>query len=216
MTPEPNTVDFDAMPDGAQHHAGEAPAIAPERIPVPVSTPAMGQLPRNGSRLATGGGDDDMLVEFYFNPVTGQDHCKMSAPGETRYAEWDQPVREQDKRRFPHAWNAFCTNSDQFEGQTRLEECAWVDPGLRNVLQHNGVHTMEHLAGVKDSTIHAIGPGVRQLRERAAQEVAAKNDASEASELRAQVAALSKQVQALTEAKKPRSRRKAQPETAAA
>lgn len=116
------------------------------------------------------GGDEQLYVEFYKNPSDGLDHIKMMIPGDKTFMP-DYIADERYQRRFPRQWEAYKTQKDQFEGQTRLEELAWVDPATRNHYNSFGIFTLEGLAQISDGNLSNLGPEARTFRERAQSEV---------------------------------------------
>lgn len=116
------------------------------------------------------GGDENLYVEFYKNPTDGMDHIKMMIPGDKTFMP-DYIADERYQRRFPRQWEAYKSQKDQFDGETRLEEIAWIDPATRTHYNSFGIFTVEGLASVSDGNLSNLGAEARKFRERAAAEV---------------------------------------------
>lgn len=190
---------------------------------------AQATVPAGGGTVKTvvHGGDENLYVEFYKNPEDGKDHIKMRIPGDKHFAP-DFLADERYQRRFPQQWEAYQNQNDQFEGQTRLEEVAWINEGMRHHLQSFGVFTIDALAKVIDGNLSNIGHGARELRERAKEHLATAQKAAafdtaqaEKAELQGTLEAMQKQMaemqKQLAEQQKPKRRgRQPKAETAAA
>jgi hypothetical protein len=170
----------------------------------------------NGQRVLHGS-DEELFVTFYKNALSGKDHVKIRFPGD-KHSTYDQPVKEKDKRRFAHAWDAYENQLERFPGQTRLEEVAWVDEATRLSLQAAGVFTVEQLAAVTDGNLEGIGMGARGLRAKAQQEAARTAAAKKVGEIdqekaamAARVAELENKLQTLTRGVSQRDGRNAKP-----
>lgn len=142
------------------------------------------------------GSDRDNNAEFYMHPRAGVPYCRMVFGGD-KTKEWDQPVRDIDKKRYPVAWANFEQGLERFHGQTRLEEWAAVDEGLRRHLNYNNIFTVEQVAGISDSNLDTLGPGSLEIRAKAQEMIAEKEKQAafepmqaEINELRAQIAAM--------------------------
>lgn len=120
------------------------------------------------------GVDDNLFVRFYHNPVTDLDHIEINVPGDKHFRP-DRPVTEEDKLRFERQWKAYSEGLDEFEGQTLLEDVAWVDVGTRRLLNSISVFTVDGLAAVNDGNLRHVGHGARTLRERARKFVAERD-----------------------------------------
>ena len=156
-------------------------------------------------------GDESLSIRFYKSARDGLDHVEITVPGDHTFAP-DFVVDERYKQRFSQQWEAYKNELDQFAGQTRLETCAWMDPGLLRDLKRNNIHTAEHLAGLSDTVIgKSIAPGLRQLRDKAVEHLAEKEKTSGYDELKAELAALRAQVATTgkEDSKTPRRGRKA-------
>lgn len=163
------------------------------------------------------GDDSNLFVEFYKDARTGEDFIHMIAPGD-KMTDWRQPVRETHKQRFPAQWEAYQNQKDQFAGQTRLEEVAWLDEATNHQLRAVGVFTLEQLAAVSDGNLANIGHGATHLRERARKEVDDKRKVeefekkdAETQELREQLLALQRQVSDMAVARQAQPKRRGRP-----
>ena len=132
--------------------------------------------------------------EFYKHPLTGEHHIKFLIPGDPTFAP-DFLADEHYQNKYPEQWDRYIKNEDQLEGQTRLNEVAWIDEAARNVLHGLSVQTIEQLANVPDGRLGAIGMGARDLRNKAVQHV---KDAEDLVKFR--------QAMAATEQAKPKAR----------
>jgi len=150
-------------------------------------------------RMAPSKADENLFVEFYRNPVDGLDYVRIRIPGDRLF----QPVFQADdyyKQRFARQWDEYTNNRRQFAGQTLLIECGWVDEGMREHLDYYGIKTVEALASLSDSNMQALGPNMRQLRDKAREETAAREKAAQYDEVKAEMEALRAEVAAKTDA----------------
>ena len=112
-----------------------------------------------------------MIPEFYECPITGEERVKIMYPGD-QLREPHFVASLEYQVRFPVEWRAFKEQTDQFEGQTRIENVAWIDPASHNAFKALHIHTVEALANVDDTNIGNIGiMNARKLRERAEEHV---------------------------------------------
>ena len=108
-----------------------------------------------------------MIPEFYECAITGEERVKIMYPGD-QLREPHFMASLEYQVRFPVEWRAFKEQTDQFEGQTRIENVAWIDPASHNAFKALHIHTVEALANVDDTNIGNLGiMGARKLRERA-------------------------------------------------
>ena len=68
-----------------------------------------------------------MIPEFYECAITGEERVKIMYPGD-QLREPHFVASLEYQVRFPVEWRAFKEQTDQFEGQTRIENVAWIDP----------------------------------------------------------------------------------------
>ena len=108
-----------------------------------------------------------MIPEFYECPISGETRVKIMYPGD-QLREPHFMASLEYQVRFPVEWRAFKEQTDQFEGQTRIENATWIDPASHNAFKALHIHTVEALANVDDVNIGGLGiMGARKLRERA-------------------------------------------------
>ena len=145
------------------------------------------------ARMAPSKEDEKLFVEFYRDPLDEKEYVRIKIPGDKLF----QPVFPADdhyKSRFARQWNEYVNDRSQLEGQTLLNECGWINEGMREHLNYYGVKTIEHLAGMSDSNMQALGPNMRQVRDKARNEVAARQKAAEYDNVRAEMDALRAEV----------------------
>ena len=131
-----------------------------------------------------------MIPEFYECAITGEERVKIMYPGD-QLREPHFMASLEYQIRFPVEWRAFKEQTDQFEGQTRIENVAWIDPASHNAFKALHIHTVEALANVDDTNIGNLGiMGARKLRERAVEHVTTQRKAADHDNLQAQIDAL--------------------------
>ena len=174
--------------------------------PGDLSLPQVQQHRMAHMRAAAEEGDESLMVEFYRNPVDGEDHIRIRIPGDKLYQP-DFLATDYYKGRFALQWAAYQNQRSQFEGQTLLTECAWIDEGLRGELATFGVMTVEGLSGISDGNLDHIGPGARMLRDRARHYVEEREklkafdaQAEENEKLKTQLADMAARLEALEKA----------------
>ncbi|MGI9417174.1 MAG: hypothetical protein ACR2RA_04980 [Geminicoccaceae bacterium] len=144
------------------------------------------------------GADAEAMVQFYKDPATGEDFIHLRFPGDKTF-EPRRAVKETDKQRWPQQWDAYSRGTDQLEGQTRLEDLAWVDEATRRQFQALGIFSLEHLSAVTDGNLGNLGHGGRFFRDRAQQELAEKMKAGQADAAQAEARALRAELAELRE-----------------
>lgn len=129
-------------------------------------------------------------------------------------AEVHRPVRDEDKRRFPFAWQEYEKGQKSHaERGTQLAELGMDAPTIRQ-MQARNVFIVEDLALVNDIHLQNLGAGAREWRHKARAFVAARQpvaaNTNEVAELRAQLAeavgllkAQGEQIAVLNEKRKP-------------
>ena len=140
-------------------------------------------------------------VRFYRNQVDDLDHVQIRYPGDKLNAP-DFKAEDMHKRRWPEQWKAYEEGRDQFDGQTLIENVPWIDPALHDHLRSIGIPTLEMLAASTDLNLDSIGMGGRKMRDRAKEEVEAKQKAAGFDEQQAQIDTLQAQINDLL-AKQP-------------
>jgi len=131
------------------------------------------------------------------------DFVRIQTPGDTRTSVY-RKASEQDKQRFPRAWEAYQKGLEAPEEGTPIDQWPQVSAAQVRELRHVHVRTVENLAALSDGSIQHLGPGYQQLRQQARQylDAADKNAnatalARENDELREQVRLLKEQNEAL-------------------
>ncbi len=112
------------------------------------------------------GGQDEAFVEFYRNPVADADYIRKEFPGD-RFFKVDRPVTEEDRLEYARKWALYQQSEDQTKGQTRLRNVAWLDEAMKARLAEKRVFTLEQLAGLTDTHLDHLGPGVAKVRDKA-------------------------------------------------
>ena len=138
-------------------------------------------------------------VEFYHNAVDNKDHIRVYV-SKNSIPDW--VVDESHKQRWPDQWRAYETESDQFAGQTRLEDVPWVDGVVVAKLRTAGIRTLEGLAEANDNTISHLGIRDDRFRDRAIVEVTERETAKQAATIQAENEQLNKRIAALEAAAK--------------
>lgn len=141
-------------------------------------------------------GDAGLHVQFYdrevIDPIAPEigrheavkrtvPFCKIVIPGDKNFI-WDQPVRQEDKERFPRHWLAYTMNREP-EGQifgTPLKQWNTDDPtGLTEnqliELQAMRFQTVEQIARANDMQLQRMGMGAEGLKVKAQAYLEGKN-----------------------------------------
>ena len=95
-------------------------------------------------------GDKALGVEFYRHPVDGQDHVRITIPGDDKTRP-DELATDHYKMRFKRQWRVYKGELEEFDGQERIETVSWIDPGLLHDMKRANIHTVEQLANMSDS-----------------------------------------------------------------
>lgn len=196
--------------------------------PTMFSGSRVGQFSGNGVAPVVHADDAALLVQFYMHAVrqgaasekAGRDIFKDEEYVWIRFAgdrtkEIRRPVDHEgrnghapDSERWPKAWMAFKNSQAQVHEGTPLESFPLL--GTSTVLNFKAynIHTVEQLASVPDSTIHNLGTGAMDLREKAKAWLKAASDASAVTQMQselakrdADIAALKQQITELAKAK---------------
>lgn len=140
-------------------------------------------------------------------------HVRIRVAGNDK-EEFFGPVREEHKKRFPEAWEAFQKGCEVAKSGTPLERWGRVTPSLNRHLKNLNCYTVEDVASISDIGLQKIGPGGNELRREAqkflsvnqtAADVARLDDLSaENVTLKEQLAELQRQVGALMAAQAPK------------
>ena len=168
------------------------------------SIPTFTDLPENGQWMEPDKADEALNVKFYRNPVTGDDHIEIANPGDERTVH-DTTATDFYKRRFSRQWANYQAQLDNYAGQIRLETVSWIDPGMINEMIRFGIHTVEQLSQMSDSSISQTNMiGLMSFREKAIKHLADHQKSSEYDELKATNAELMKRLEALEQAPQKR------------
>ena len=142
-------------------------------------------------------GDKALHVEFYKHPVDGQDHIRITIPGDNK-TQPDYLATDHYKMRFKRQWRVYAGELEEFAGQIRIETVSWIDPGLLRDMKRADIHTVEQLANMSDSSIESTNMiGLMAFREKAKQHLAEKEKSSQFDTLQAQNAELMQRIQNL-------------------
>lgn len=186
----------------------EAATLSPARV---------GDFSAAGLAPVAHADDKALIVQFYMHPVrqgaasekAGRDIFKDEEYIWIRFAgdrtkEVKRPVDLQgrnghppDPERFPKAWMAFKNSHTQAHEGTPLEQFPAL--GTSTVLNFKAynVHTVEQLAAVSDATIHNLGTGAVELRQKARDWLNAATDAATVTQLRDELAKRDADINAL-------------------
>lgn len=92
-----------------------------------------------------------------------RDYVRIRVAGNDKECYF-QPVKEQDKLRFPEEWSAYCKGAEVVRTGTPIERWPQVTPAQVRNLKVLNVFTVEDLAAISDVNLHKLGPGASQLR----------------------------------------------------
>ena len=135
-----------------------------------------------GGKAVAQQADAGLMVQFYDRAVLNKaqteidgvarfdnvPYCKIMIPGDKTF-EHDQPARDDDKRRFSAAWEAFMEGrSDAVDG-TPLEQWSYLTPAQVAELKMVGFRSVEQLAAASDSQVGSIRMDGLKWRDRAQQ-----------------------------------------------
>lgn len=126
-------------------------------------------------------GDDKMLVRFYADAVEDVGASKREgrpiynevvfveiiAPGQAGKQEFVAPATAEHKQRFPRQWARFEAGEKAVTEGTPVEVWPIVSRSFAKQLKMSGFHTVEEIANVNDNDLKALGPGGREVRDRA-------------------------------------------------
>jgi hypothetical protein len=96
-----------------------------------------------------------------------QEFVEIITPGHTRSTPIE-PVNAEHRARWPEAYRAFKEGLEPVE--TGLPLAQWpviTSPSQVLMLKGLHIHTVEQLAGVSDAALQNMGPGGRELRQKA-------------------------------------------------
>lgn len=107
------------------------------------------------------GTDDNLLVRFYFNKINEKHYVRINVPGDNK-TEWDMPVTDEHRKRWPDKWRAYESEQNQFEGEVLLEASELFDDGKVEMYKSFNIHTIDQLAKLNDAFQTKIGMGTRE------------------------------------------------------
>lgn len=160
-------------------------------------------------------GDEALIVTFYERAVLNR--ARSEADGVARYdnREYvrilvpgqklnvvDQPARDEHRKRFPRAYQAYREGREQRPEGTPIESWPYLTPAQVAELRALSILTVEQMAGLSDAGLQQIGMGARDLQTRAKAFLAGTS--AENQQLRGELDALKAQLAELTEKKKGR------------
>lgn len=100
-----------------------------------------------------------------FHKKEGKDFVKVIIPGDST-TEYDQPVKQAHKERWPDIWQKYLNGMQQELTGTPLKELR-LDDGQILALNGRHVYTVETLAALSEGSISGLGLGTRALVEQA-------------------------------------------------
>jgi hypothetical protein len=166
---------------------------------------------------AVHGGDNDLFVSFEMHAVhlthkselegrplyEEREFIRIRFPGDKTREVFREVKRTDDAQspsdmsRFPRQWSAFKAQHAPALQGTPLEQWPPINRAQVAELKGLSIHTVEALAGVPDTTLHNLGMGGRELRDRAKAWLDSAKGGAGISELLARMAALEADNQAL-------------------
>jgi hypothetical protein len=184
-----------------------------------------------GNQLAVShGGDAALIVVFYLESVLqGAESEKAGRPiykdvpyiwirfpgDRTREIKRKADLKGRDGAipdpdRFPRQWAAFQRQQTDVHDGTPLEQWGPMSKSLALTYKGLNVHTVEQLASVHDGTLHNLGHGAREMRDKAIAWLKTSKDsaeglrlATENQQLKDDIAILKEQVAELAKKRKP-------------
>lgn len=165
------------------------------------------------------GNDANMFVFFFTKAVTNEsksrdantlvvenvDFVHIQHPGERDFQE--RPAREEDKMRWPKAWEAYRAGKEAIPDGTPIEVLFPGNPAIVATLKHLKLHTIQQLAGMSAEAEGRVGMGAGEWKQKAIKYLAAAKDTESFNKMEAalskrddEIAVLKSQVAALTAA----------------
>jgi hypothetical protein len=163
------------------------------------------------------GDDRKLFAEFYLESVYQEFESKkqgrpvfkdvafirIRTPG-VNGSTVERPVRTEfdgtappDPDRFPRQWKAFENKQEQVQDGTRIEEWPPLRKSQVMELKAQGVHTVEHIAGMTDNNLGVLGLDGRRLRDMAKAYLEKSAEGATVSKLSAENQDLRSEVEAL-------------------
>lgn len=120
-----------------------------------------------------------------------KDFVQIIMPGDSRSVV-DREVKEEDKRRWPGYWQRYQQGKEQTAEGTPIDNWPFLTPAQVQELKYLNFLTVEALAEAPDTAVERLGPGGRDLQNRAKQYT--QRDSDTEKELRAEVERLQRRV----------------------
>jgi len=99
-----------------------------------------------------------------------------------------RPIREEDKREYPFAWQEYQKGEQAAARGTSLTKLPGIDPPTLRLLQAKNIFTIEDMTLVNDSNLQNLGLGAREMRKKAFEYLESHKSLEEAGALRELVA----------------------------
>ena len=183
-----------------------------------LATPRVQQTGHNSYQVSHGD-DQNLFVQFTMEAIKQEfesekqgrpifkdvPHIHILFPGD-KSREIKRPVRltqeeagnaPPDPVRFPRQWAAFQNQQEQTHDGTPIEEWAPIGKAQAFELKALRIYTVEQLANVPDASLHAVGMGGRELRDKAISWLKNAEGGSEVSRLTAENSQLKADMEAL-------------------
>jgi hypothetical protein len=153
----------------------------------------------DNGQMVPQGDDAKLLVKFYKKAV--QNNARSTVEGRPVFDELvyisimapgdknnviDRKARDEDKVRFPFAWQRYENNATMAQTGTPIEEWPRVSVSQAAELKAMNITTVEQLAGLADTACQKM-MGLQALRTEAQAFIAAAKDASHAQRLAAEL-----------------------------
>ncbi len=171
---------------------------------------------RGNQLSAAHGGDEQLIVSFYMESVL--QGAASEEAGRPIYKDvpyvWirfpgnrNTEVKKKadlkgrngipDPLRFPRQWAAFQNGQAEVHEGTPLEQWGPMSKSLALTYKGANVHTVEQLASVHDNSLHTLGHGAREMRDKAITWLKTSKDSAEALHLAAENKRLTDDLDAL-------------------
>lgn len=123
------------------------------------------------------------------------EYIRITAPGAR--SEVFREARDQDKRRYPRAYERFTSASEKPHDGLSVEEWPSLDKATAEMLKYNKILTVEQLASLPDGFLHVLGMGGRTLRQKAIDYIEAARNTAPMNQLRDELESLRRDHQML-------------------
>lgn len=104
---------------------------------------------------------------------------------------------DSDKEKYPQEWDRYQRGEEQMYSGTPLKEWPGMQPSTIRMLEHFNIFVVEQLAELSDGSLTHIGPGARELREKAKAYVAKARDEAATQQYAAENERLRSEIEAL-------------------